>query len=342
MKAVYIQQHGSIEDLRVTDRPEPRVNPGEVLVQIEAAGINPSDIASAEGLFPGSVLPRIIGRDFAGRIVSGPDESIGAEVWGTGGDLGITRDGTHAEYIAIPEGAVTRRPTNLAVEEAAIAGVPFVAAFSAVIRLGQVRQGEWVIVSGAVGAVGQAAVQLAKAKGARVIALVRDASQLLTARSMNVEAIAQSDMGNLQSVTSEVTNGKGADLVLNGVGSSIMGSLLNSLAFGGRQVVYSTVGGREFPLDILSFYQKQAVLLGLTTQALDATQCAKILKEIAPLFESGALKAPIASKKYPLSEAAQAYGHVASGKSGKVVLIMSGTDVLQETNAVQIEALEPM
>jgi NADPH2:quinone reductase len=342
MKAVYIQRHGPIEDLRVTDRPEPRVNPGEVLVQIEAAGINPSDIASAEGRFPGAVLPRIIGRDFAGRIVSGPDESIGAEVWGTGGDLGITRDGTHAEYIAIPEEAVTRRPTNLAVEEAAIAGVPFVAAFSAVVRLGQVRQGEWVIVSGAVGAVGQAAVQVAKAKGARVIALVRDASELLTARSMNVEAIAQSDTGNLQSVTSEVTNGKGADLALNGVGSSIMGSLLNSLAFGGRQVVYSTAGGREFPLDILSFYQKQAVLLGLTTQVLDATQCAEILKEIAPLFESGALKPPVASEKYPLTEAARAYGHVASGKSGKVVLIMSGTDVLQETNAVESEALKPM
>lgn len=133
------------------------------------AGINPSDIASAEGRFPGAVLPRIIGRDFAGRIVRGPDEFIGAEVWGTGGDVGITREGTHAEYVAIPEEAVTSRPANLAVEEAAIAGVPFVTAFSAVVRLGQVRQGEWVIVSGAVGAVGEAAIQLAKAKGAQVI-----------------------------------------------------------------------------------------------------------------------------------------------------------------------------
>jgi NADPH:quinone reductase-like Zn-dependent oxidoreductase len=340
MKAVYIQQHERIESLRVSDRPEPCVKPGEVLVHVEAAGINPSDIASAEGRFPGAVLPRIIGRDFAGRIVRGPDEFIGAEVWGTGGDLGITRDGTHAEYIAIPEKAVTRRPTNLAVEDAAIAGVPFVAAFSAVVRLGQVRQGEWVVVSGAVGAVGQAAIQVAKAKGARVIALVRDASELITAKSMNVEAIAQSDTDNLESVTREVTNGKGADLALNGVGSSIMRSILKSLAFGGRQVVYSTAGGREFPLDILSFYQKQAVLLGLTTQVLDATQCAEILKEIAPLFESGALKPPIASEMYPLSEATQAYRRVASGKSGKVVLIMPGRDVPQETNAVQSEALE--
>lgn len=339
MKAVYIQEHGPIEDLRVIDRPEPQVHSGEVLVHVEAAGINPSDVASAEGRMPGAVLPRIIGRDFAGRIVSGPDELMGAEVWGTGGDLGITRDGTHAEYIAIPEGAVTRRPTNLAVEDAAIAGVPFVAGFSAVVRLGQVKQDEWVIVSGAVGAVGQAAIQLAKAKGARVIALLRDANELPMAKSMHVDAIAQSDTGNLESVTREVTNGRGADLALNGVGSSIMGVLLNSLAFGGRQVVYTTAGGRAFSLDIFSFYQKQAVLLGLTTQALGVTQCAEILKEITPLFESCALKPAIISEKYPLSEAPQAYRRVASGKSGKVVLIMSGTAVLDERNAVQSEVL---
>jgi NADPH:quinone reductase-like Zn-dependent oxidoreductase len=72
----------------------------------------------------------------------------------------------------------------------------------------------------------------------------------------------------------------------------------------------------------LSFYQKQAVLLGLNTLVLDATQCAEILKEIAPLFQSGAVKPAVVSEKYPLSEAAQAYRRTASGKSGKVVLIM--------------------
>jgi len=91
MKAVYIQQHGPIESLRVTDRPDPRVNAGEVLVQVEAAGINPSDIASAEGRFPGAVLPRIIGRDFTGRIVRGPDE------------LSEPRYGERAAISALPE-----------------------------------------------------------------------------------------------------------------------------------------------------------------------------------------------------------------------------------------------
>jgi NADPH:quinone reductase-like Zn-dependent oxidoreductase len=95
-----------------------------------------------------------------------------------------------------------------------------------------------------------------------------------------------------------------------------MGILLNCLGFGGRQLVYSAAGG-EFPLDILSFYKKQAPLIGLTTLALDATQSADILKE-NPLFESGALKPPIVAEKYPLTEASQAYRRVASGKSAKL------------------------
>jgi NADPH2:quinone reductase len=322
MKAVYIQQHGAIADLKVSDVAKPSVGGDEVLVKVEASGINPSDIVSVEGRFAGSVLPRVVGRDFAGKIVEGPAELIGAEVWGTGGDLGITRNGTHAEYVVIPVEAVARRPRNLSPEEAAAVGVPFVTAFSALVRLGQVKAGEWVIVSGAAGAVGQAAIQLAYARGAHVIALIKDASERWVSESGGVEAIAQSDQADLATIVRAATQGKGADLALNGVGSPIFGCLLASLAVGGRQVVYSAVGGREFNLDILSFYKKQSVLLGLDTQRFDATHCAGILNEIAPLFESNALKPPVIGARYSLSDVVQAYNSVATGKGGKTVFVM--------------------
>jgi NADPH:quinone reductase len=335
MKAIYIQQDTTVADFKVSEVPKPSAEPGEVLVKVEASGINPSDLASVQGRFPGSVLPRIVGRDFAGKVVEGPTELIGTEVWGTGGDLGISRDGTHAEYLAIPQQAVARRPANLSVEEASIAGVPFITAFSAMFHLGHLKEGEWVIVSGAAGAVGQAAIQLAHAKGARVVALVRDASELWVSQSTAVQAIAQSDQGNLEELVRGATSGRGADLALNGVGSSIFGSLAGSLAVGGRQVVYSVAGGREFTLDLLSFYQKQFALFGLSTQRLDVTDCAAILNEIAPLFESGALKPPAIGERFPLSEAAQAYSRVASGKGGKVVLVMasSGQDAAELATA---------
>jgi NADPH:quinone reductase len=321
VRAIYIRQHGAVTDLQVSDVPAPSIKPGELLVKVEASGINPSDVASVQGRFPTAVLPRVVGRDFAGRVVEGPADLIGAEVWGTGGDLGISRDGTHAEYVSIPSQAFARRPKSLSAEEAAAVGVPFITAFSALIHLGKLREGEWVIVSGAAGAVGQAAIQLANTKGARIIALVKNATDRGVSKSPGVRAIAQSDQADLEAVVREATNGKGADLALNGVGSSIFGSLFGALAIGGRQVVYSAAGGREFTFDILAFCHNQFALFGLDTQKFDVTQCAGILNELTLLFESGSLKPPTIGERYQLSQAAQAYGRVASGGGGKVVLI---------------------
>jgi NADPH2:quinone reductase len=227
MKALYIEKHGNVPDLKVSDIPVPAIKPGEVLVKVEASGINPSDVVSVQGRFTNAILPRIVGRDFAGKVVEGPADVVGAEVWGSGGDLGTSRNGTHAEYLVIPLQAVARRPKNLSAEEAAVVGVPFVTAYSALFRLGHLREGEWVIIAGAAGAVGQAAVQLARCKGARVVALVKDASESTVSKSGSVQAIAQSDQGNLEAVVREATNDKGADLALNGVGAAIFGPLLS-------------------------------------------------------------------------------------------------------------------
>lgn len=323
MRAICIEQHGGVDALKMSEVARPSIGGEEVLVRVQASGVNPSDVASVGGKFPGSVLPRIAGRDFAGEIVEGPAELIGMPVWGTGGDLGITRNGTHADYVAIPRQAIARRPGRLSAEEAATVGVPFVTAFSALIRLGGLKEGEWVIVSGAAGAVGQAAIQIARAKRARIVALVRDEEQQKDFAAGSVNAIAASERGDLNQVVREVTSGRGADLALNGVGASIFGALAEALAAGGRQVIFSAAGGRETALDLWSFYKNQFVLYGLDTQKLDATKCAGILNELAPLFESGALEAPAIAGRYALSDAAQAYGRVAAGKSGKVVLVMT-------------------
>lgn len=321
MKALYIRQHGAIGDLKVSDAPVPVPKPGEVLVKVEAAGINPSDLLSVQGRFSHAVLPRIVGRDFAGTVVEGPAELVGRNVWGSGGDLGIDRDGTHAEYLALPQEAASPRPANLSAEQAAAVGVPFVTAYSALITLGGLQKGEWVIVSGAAGAVGQAAVQIAQARGARVIALLRSATEAYASGFPGAEAVATSDKGDLEAVVRRATNGRGADLALNGVGSSIMGPIFASLAGGGRQIVYSVIGGQEVTLDLLAIYRNQFKLFGLNTVKLDAGSGAAILNQLAPLFESGALKPQAIAERYPLSDAAKAYERVAAGAGGKVVLL---------------------
>ena len=177
MKALRIERFGAPSDvLKVVEVDPAPTGPDEVRIRVEAGGVNPSDVANVQGRFPITTLPRIVGRDFAGRVVEGPADLIGLPVWGTGGDAGFTRDGTHAEFINVVRGAVSRRPRNLSAEEAAAVGVPFLTAKSA-LDLARLEAGNWVIVSGAAGAVGNAAVELAKAKGARVIALVKDEQQ---------------------------------------------------------------------------------------------------------------------------------------------------------------------
>jgi NADPH2:quinone reductase len=322
MKAIYIEKHGAIDDVKAIEVPTPSIKDGEVLVKIEASGINPSDIESIKGKFPGSVLPRIVGRDFAGRVVGGPPGLLGADVWGAGGDLGISRDGTHAEYVALPEAAVARRPKNLSVQQAAGVGVPFVTAFSALFRAGGMKSGEWVIVSGAAGAVGHAAIQLAHSGGARVIALVKDDTESAASVLGEVEAIARSDRKDLEDIVHKATGGKGADLALNGVGGSIFQPLLEALGAGGRQVVYSVAGGREITLDLLAFYQHQYTISGVSTLGLNVTTCAAILNEIGPLFESGAIQPLAIGSHYSLDDAAIAYRQVASGSPGKTVFLM--------------------
>jgi len=324
MKAIYIDHHSSLDELKVSEIPVPSIGPNDVLVKVEAAGINPSDVASVEGKFSGSILPRVVGRDFAGSVVEGPKELLGAAVWGSGGDLGILRDGTQAEFLSIPRQGAARRPEKLIAEEAAAAGVPFITAFSSLIHLGNLKPGEWVIISGAAGSVGQAAIQIASAKGAHIIALVRGASESWIAQSRNVEAVAQSDQNNLNQIVREKTSGNGADLAINAVGAAIFPELLEALALKGRLVLFSAAGGREATLDIQEVYKNELAVFGLDTQKLNATACAAILGELAPLFDSGALKPPKIVQRFPLSKAADAYKQVATGKSGKVIFAING------------------
>lgn len=141
--------------LAVEEIPTPEPRKGEVLVQIKASAINPSDVKNVAGRFNAS-LPRVPGRDYAGVIVGGDAEN-GSEVWGSGTGFGIDRDGAHAEYVVIPAEWISQKPPNLSMEQAAAIGVPYLAAWSALVPVGNIQPGETVLVVGVTGAVGRAA-----------------------------------------------------------------------------------------------------------------------------------------------------------------------------------------
>ena len=318
MQALQIDHHGPVSALMVRDVPRPVCSPQEVLIEIHAAALNPSDVASAEGRFDHARLPRILGRDFAGRVCEGPADLLGQEVWGSGGDLGIGRDGTHAEYLILPRDGVALRPRALSVDEAAAVGVPFLTAWAALMDRGGLQAGEWVIIAGAAGAVGSAAVQLAAARHAKVIALVRNASDDARIDAHKVAAIAHTETNDVVEVVRETTGGRGAHLAINPIGGSLFQLLLDVLAAEGRMVCFSAMGGREVPLDLLAFYRNNLTLHGLNTAVSTVVRGAQLLNQLAPLFASGAIPPPRIMARYPLSQAAEAYQRSASGK---VVLI---------------------
>jgi NADPH2:quinone reductase len=173
MKAIQFKTFGQPQVLEIVDLPTPQADADSAVVQIKAASVNPSDVKNVSGHFEHTVLPRTPGRDFSGVVVDGPPAWLGAEVWGTGGDIGFTRDGTHAEFIKIPLTALSRKPATLSHAQASAIGVSFVVAWLGTVEYAHLQAGETIAVIGAGGAVGGAVVQIAKARGARVIGVDR-------------------------------------------------------------------------------------------------------------------------------------------------------------------------
>jgi NADPH2:quinone reductase len=172
MIALRFENFGSIpEVLKTTTIESPKPRHGEVLVRVVAAALNPSDAKNVLGQMHGTSLPRTPGRDFAGDVVEAPDAElpVGAEVWGSGGVLGFERDAAHAEFIVVPSDGVAPKPASLTMTEAAAVGTAFITAYLGLVKVADVRDGDWVVVTGANGAVGSAVLQLAPWKRARTI-----------------------------------------------------------------------------------------------------------------------------------------------------------------------------
>jgi NADPH:quinone reductase len=282
-------------------------------------------VLNARGSFPFTTLPRIPGRDFAGIVVEGPRELVGTEVWGTGGgELGFTRDGTHAQYIVLPKAAVVPKPDSLSLEEAAASGLAYVTAASALLELGGVRAGETVLVTGAAGGVGSAAVRIARWKGAHVIGAIKDDSERETAQRVGVEMIVDASREAVSEATMAATDGRGVELILDAVGGPLFEPSLNSLGEKGRMVVITTTPGeRRVSFDLLDFYRKGLRLFGLMTSFWDAEGSAAVLKDLLPGFDEGVLRAPTIAERYPLERVETAYARVGSGEvAGRVLLVM--------------------
>ncbi len=305
----------------VVDVAVPRPGPGQVLVEIMAAGVNPSDVKASLGHMPHAVWPRTPGRDFGGIVREGPSSMIGMEIWGGGGELGITQDGSHAKWMVLDQKAVRAKPANFTMQEAGSIGVPFITAHEGLREAGGVQPTDVVLVCGGNGKVGQAVIQLATMAGAKVFAVEYNEQPLLAHSNAPVEML-NSANDDVAAIVREKTGGHGADIVFNTVGSPYFEIANNAMAKQARQVFISTFD-RAVPFDIFNFFRGRHKYIGIDTLALSSVEGARIFDRLKPKFEEGKLKPfPInPATVYGLSDAAKAYASVLRGTLERVLLV---------------------
>ncbi|WP_158928142.1 zinc-binding alcohol dehydrogenase family protein [Acidisphaera sp. S103] len=319
MKAVRFTRHGKPDVLSVEDVPDPAAGDGEAVVRIEAASINPSDVKNVAGAMEQTTLPRTPGRDFAGIVEAGPASWIGAEVWGTGGDTGFTRDGSHAECIVIPVASLRRKPSVLDFDEAASVGVNFITAWKGLIEGAGLHAGETVLIIAASGGVGNAAVQIARRIDARIIGVDRRGPRPGAAISQAGLSLV-ADTAAIPEAVREATDGYGADVVLDCVGGVMFRHAVDCLAPRGRLVEMSVAGAREVSFNLADFYHNESRLIGIDTLKLDLTASATVLEALRPGFEAGDYRPAPIVRRLALDDAVAAYQAVAGGEQGRVVL----------------------
>ena len=316
MKALRFNKFGPPSVLAIVEVPRPEPGDGEALIQVKAAAINPSDVKNVSGRFPGTILPRIPGRDFSGIVVEGKKYK-GKEVWSSGPGLGITRDGTHAEYVTVQEEVLSLKPQTLSMEQAAAIGVPFITAWFALVYAADLQAGETVLIVGASGAVGQAATQIANWRKARVLGAARSSNPIAGAA-----AVINTATEDLRERVFALTKGKGADAVFDTVGGSMFEPALRSLRVGGRQVVITSTGDRRVSFDLVDFYHNLSRLIGVDSMKFIPRDVGAMAEELRAGFEANVLKVPPINA-VPLDKAVEAYEKASAGQGGKQVLTFS-------------------
>ncbi|HZR84107.1 MAG TPA: NADPH:quinone reductase [Candidatus Binatia bacterium] len=320
MKAIRVERFGGPEVLVVRELPDPVAGAGQVVVRIHAAGVNPVDtyIRSAAHGYAGTPLPYTPGIDGAGTIESiGPDVTtvaVGQRVY-----LAGSLSGTYAERALCAAGQVHPLPDHTSFAQGAAVGVPYATAYRALFQRGGLRPGEALLVHGASGAVGTAAVQLARALGARVIGSAGSEDGLAHVRREGAHhAVDHRKPGYLEEVRSH-TGGRGVDMVVEMLADVNLAKDFEVLARYGRIVIVGSRGSLEFEPRLTM--RGDADVRGMSLFNATPAELTSIHAALYAGLEAGTLR-PVVGKEFPLADAPKAHEAVMeAGAQGKIVLV---------------------
>lgn len=318
MKALQFGATGELSALHYVEVPTPVPASAEVLVQVKAAGLNPSDVKNVLGRFPYTTLPRVPGRDFAGVVVEGPQHMLGREVWGTGRDLGFFADGSHGQFLTVSAKGVATKPGHLSFAQAASLGVPYTTAWDALER-SDVGKGTRLLVIGANGAVGSAAIALAKIRGASILAAVRRPEHASLLRSQGVDVIELDQPAQLAEQVHSVFS-EGAEVIFDTTGFWLPAAVAALAKFGRIAIIAAPVDG-HVQLPALALYRKGGSVVGVNSLLYSCEECAVMLEHFGRFFDEGLLPLPTGLREVPLEEGPNYYAEVNQGTTDKIILV---------------------
>lgn len=322
MTAVLLDGFGGPEVLKAGRRPVPTPGPGEILVAVEAAGVNRPDVLQRQGAYP----PPPGAPDWPGLEIAGTVVALGEGAGRHGlGDrvMALVPGGGYAEYAAVAETNAIAVPGALSIEEAA--GVPetFFTVWHNVFQRGGLKAGESFLVHGGTSGIGTTAIQLAKAFGATVFATAGSDDKCRAAEQLGAERCVNYRSDDFVAVLREATVGRGVDLTLDMVGGDYTNRNLAVAAEDGRIVQIAFLKGPEVQIDLNLVMRKRLTLTGSTLRNRSVDFKAAIAREIGekvgPLFANGTVK-PLIDSLYPLVDAAKAHQHMDADHIGKIIL----------------------
>jgi NADPH2:quinone reductase len=319
MKAIRVHEFGAPEVMRLEEVNDLIPGPGQVVVRVAAVGVNPVDTYIRAGFYRSDLeLPYTPGLDGAGTISAvGPEvkhRRVGERVY-----VAWSLSGTYAEQVLCTEFQTHPLPEGTSFAQGAAIGVPYGAAFRALFQRGHALPGETVLVHGASGGVGIAAVQLARAAGLTVIGTAGTEQGKELVRTQGAHHVLDHHAAGYLDELQELTCGQGADIILEMLANVNLGRDLQVLATGGRVVVIGSRGNVEInPRDAIS---REATILGITLFNTTGKEQASMHAAFAAGLANGTLR-PVASREFPLADAAAAHHAVLEASTfGKIVLV---------------------
>ena len=325
MIAVEIARFGGPEVLVPTQRPRPSPGSGEVLIKVEAAGVNRPDVAQRLGAYP----PPPGASDIPGLEVAGAIEEVGTDVkeWRVGDRAcALVSGGGYGEYCVAPAPQCLPIPRGLDATEAA--GIPetFFTVWTNVFERGRLRAGEWILIHGGSSGIGTTAIQLARAFDAHVLTTAGSDEKCAACERLGAERAINHKKTDFVAAVREATGNRGVDVVLDMVGGEYVGKNLDLLASEGRLVQIALLGGARATINVGAILRGRLTFTGSTLRprsvAEKGTIAAALRQHVWPLLESGTVK-PVIYATFPLERAADAHRLMESGEHiGKIVLVV--------------------